>query len=95
MSHAHVLDGYFYDLIPTIPQLRIEKRSVAALVGVMALGTALVLGAPPAVEAYRGYQAEQSRIAEALANRPPVEIPATWRMEPKPLKLDHMFRSKR
>jgi hypothetical protein len=95
MSHAHVLDGYYDDLIPAIPQLRIEKRALVALVGVMALGTALVLGAPPAVEAYRGYQAEQARVAEALANRAPVEIPAAWRMEPKPLKLDHMFRSKR
>jgi hypothetical protein len=95
MSYSYALDGFYDDLIPTTPRPRIDRRFVAALVGVAALGTAVVLGTPRVVEAYRGYQAAQVEAAAARAAWAPAELPREWRWEPQAVAFDHMFRSER
>lgn len=98
MSHAHVLDGYYDDLIPAIPRPHIGGRFLVAIAGVAVLGAALVFGTPTAVETYREYhaaqvKAEAAQAAWAARVRP--EIPVEWQMQPRPLKLNHMFRRAR
>lgn len=92
MSYSLELNSYYDDLIPASPRPRIDGRFVAALACAVALGTAVVLGTPPAVEAYRGHQAAQ--VAATVA-RAPVELPREWRWEPKTVQYEHMYMSRR
>jgi len=91
MSHAHALDGHCDNLISATPRPAIDRRFVAALAGGLVLGGTVVLGTPPALEAYRSYQAT----VEAAAARVPAELPREWKWDPKAVKYEHMFRSER
>ncbi len=95
MSYSYAPNGFYDDLIPATRRHRIDWRFVAALVGIVILGTAVGVGAPRIVEAYRGDQAVNVEAGAASAAYVSAELPREWRWEPKAVKYEHMFMNRR
>jgi hypothetical protein len=95
MGHAQAIDSFYDDFIPLTFKPRIDWRIVAALAGVTLLWTLIAVGSPPAMEAYRDYQAAREVAEAAKAVSTTTQLPLEWRWEPKGVKYDHMFMNRR